>query len=139
MQRRLHAITLALVMLACAWSAGSHRAAAQPSNCCTYTVDIAGISSECLPITIEGDFGPGGRDTVTLTGDTVMIRAVPGPCPAYLLNWISINGMIPIPATGFREITIGDCCYRFEFIVDQNICYTIRIRPCQGGGPGGLG
>ena len=105
MQRRLHAITLALVMLACAWSAGSHRAAAQPSNCCTYTVDIAGISSECLPITIEGDFGPGGRDTVTLTGDTVMIRAVPGIAPASHHSAASRNAMAR--RSGRQRISAG--------------------------------
>lgn len=132
MQRRLHIITLVLLMLACAWTVGSRGATAQPSNCCKYTIDIGGISAECLPITLEGDFGPGGRDTVTLTGDTVMTRDVPGPCPAYLLNWVSVNGGMPIPATGFREITIGDCCYRFQFIVDLNLCYTILIRPCEG-------
>jgi hypothetical protein len=133
MTGRTHAIIVAVLFALLAWSTGSNRAAAQPSNCCKYTIDVAGISEECLPITIVSDWGPGGQDTVQVTSNTVLTPSVPGPCPSYLLNWISVNGGMPISAVGERNVTIGDCCYKFIFVLSPppDLCTTIYIRPCD--------
>lgn len=135
MQRRtsLSLLATALVALVMAFVANTQLATAQVNpNCCTYTVDIAGIPPWCFPVTIVTEWGPGITQTFTVAMNGVYIDNIPNcpPPPAFPFNWVSVMGgpMVPFGATGSVVYNNGACILTYTTAVDANGCLVIIIR-----------
>lgn len=121
--------TMAIITMFAATSTAS----AQPQNfnCCTYTVDVAGIPASCLPFNIDTEWGPSIRQSFPIIGNGIFVFNLPGICPpALTFNWATINGklgaIVGLGQTGI--VNVGNCFYTISVFTDANGCIYIRIR-----------
>ncbi len=122
---------------------GAQTASAQQKQnlkLCYYTVDIAGIAPDCLPITLTTEWRcPDGSIRVetkvyNMNGVYAETLNPPGapPCPpACMFNWASVNGTFcPVPLGVTSICRVGNCCYIVTSTTDAAGAILIKIRPC---------
>ncbi len=132
-QRTISMLAAFLFTLAMMIVAMPERASAQQNpNCCSYSVEIAGVKPECFPIRLKTQWVPGYTDIITYAANGVYWNPIPGPCPpAPPFDWVSLQlGINPIHLGETKTITIGGCCYKVTATLNPNFCILIRITPC---------
>jgi hypothetical protein len=127
--------TLAMIV-----APGSSASAQQNPNCCTYTVDIAGIAPTCFPFRLTTVWNCGGVKTFdfkTYLANGVYVEPLnpPGapPCPpACKFAGAGLNGPGGPFATFNNPVrfNVNGCCMVVRIGFDANGCVTIFIRPC---------
>ncbi len=128
------AMTLAIIC------SGTTVASAQQNyECCTYTVDIEGITPNCLPITLYTSWSCSNGLITTLTqnynvngifNQPIDPPPLPPCAPACKLGGISLDGITYIAPGGFKQVAANGCCYRVSFGFTSTGCIFIRIRRC---------
>ncbi len=106
--------------------------AQQNQNCCTYTIDVAGVPASCFPFNIQTFWGNGFPPPVNIGGNGVTPpQGLPWPCPpSSVFFGASINGLFPIAAFNSPvQYNVNGCCLwvRIGFVGG---CTVIHVRPC---------
>jgi len=132
----LSALATALVWLVMAFAVSTETATAQQNlNCCTYTVDIAGVPASCFRVPLwtrwsNGVFGP---QLFLANGVFVFNTPTPPPCPpAALFGGASLAGPAG-PFASFNnpvQFKVNGCCLVVRIAYDSAGCVYIYIRPC---------
>lgn len=139
----LRSMLVAMIAMATIGVAGitHHAAAQQDPNICHYTVDIAGITPCCFPITVETEWvcpdGTVRHDLKTYNANGIYVELLnPNPpiplCPpACLFNWASLNGPAqPTPLGATTQYCFRGCCWLLTATTDAAGGILLIIRPC---------
>ena len=133
-------VALFMTTIAMLFTSGASASAQQNPNCCTYTVDIAGIPSACFPFRLTTRWDCGGTitfDFKTYSTNGVYVEPLnpPGapPCPpACKFLGAGLNG----PGGPFAtfnnpvQFNVNGCCMVVRIGFDVNGCLIVYIRPC---------
>lgn len=135
MKRRALLSTLAIMftMLVMSFATTTNEAIAQQNqNCCTYTVDIAGVPASCFPFNICSFWANGNPIAGPFNNNGVTVHNLPWVCPpSSVFFGASINCMFPIASFNNPvPYNINGCCLRVRIGFDVNGCVIIYVRPC---------
>jgi hypothetical protein len=127
------ALVAALIGLAAGLTVVTQHASAQQNpNCCSYSVEINGVSAACFPITVKTQWVPGFTDIINYGANGVYWNPIPGPCPpAPPFDWVSLDlGVTQVHLGETKVFHVGGCCYKVKATVNPNFCILITINGC---------